>query len=62
MSRIAYTISGAAKAASVAESVIIEAVKGDALIARRIDGDSAVILHTDLQAWLEMMPDFRATR
>lgn len=58
---IAYTIMGAAEAASVDESVIIEAVKGNQLIARRIDADKAVILRTDIQAWLETMPDFRAT-
>jgi hypothetical protein len=62
---IAYTIQGAAEAACVAQLVIIAAVKGNHLIARRIESDAAIdkviILHTDLQAWAEKLPDFRAT-
>ena len=61
MSKIAYSIKGAAKATSVAELVIITAVKANELIARRIDGDKAVILRSDIQTWLESRPDFRAT-
>ena len=62
LGRIAFSIKGAAKAASVTESVIIAAVKANVLRARRIDGDKAVILNTDIKAWLETLPDFRATR
>jgi len=58
---IAYTIKGAAAAASVTESHIIEAVKASRLVARRIDADNAVILRSDIQAWVESLPDFRAT-
>ncbi|MCU1545030.1 MAG: hypothetical protein JWP30_130, partial [Homoserinimonas sp.] len=40
------------------EQVIIAAVKPKRLIARRIDGDKAIILRTDIQAWRESLPTF----
>lgn len=62
---IAYSIQGAANAVAVAELVIIAAVKAEMLIARRVESeaaiDKAIILHTDLQAWAETLPNFRET-
>jgi hypothetical protein len=58
MGRIAYTIAGAAKTASVTEEIIVAAVKDHKLIARRIEGKRAVILGTDIQAWLEGRPSY----
>ena len=58
MRRIAYTIAGAASAASVTEEIIVKAVKRHELIARRIEGKRAVILDSDIQAWLEAKPSY----
>lgn len=62
---IAYSIQGAAAAAAVTELVIIQAVKANLLIARRVPTgapvDTAIILRTDLQAWAETLPNFRET-
>jgi hypothetical protein len=66
MSKIAYNIAGAAKAASVTEFVIVEAVKQRELVSRRIDGvrregKRVVILRSDIQAWLKSKADYMAT-
>jgi len=61
LGKIAYTIEGAAAAASVSEAVIIDAVKANQLIARRIDTDKAVIMHRDIETWLGTLPNFRET-
>ena len=58
MRRIAYTIADAATAASVTEEIIVTAVKRHELIARRIEGHRAVILDSDIQAWLESKPSY----
>lgn len=58
MGRIAYTIAGAAKAASVTEEIIIDAVKQGELVARRVCGKRTVLLASDLQAWLENKPSY----
>lgn len=58
MGRIAYTIAKAAHAASVTEEIIVAAVRDHELIARRIEGKRAVILATDIQAWLEGKPSY----
>ena len=58
MNKIAYTIKGAAKVASVTEDIIVTAVKRNELVARRIEGKRAVLLATDIQAWLENKPSY----
>ena len=58
MRRIAYTIAGAASAASVTEEIIVRAVKQHELIARCIEGERAVILDSDIQVWLEGKPNY----
>jgi hypothetical protein len=58
MGRIAFTIKGAAKTASVTEDMIVAAVKSRELIARRIEGKRTAILATDIQAWLEKLPSY----
>ena len=58
MGRIAYTIAGAADAASVPEDIIVTAVQRRELVARRVKGKRAVILATDIQAWVESMPSY----
>jgi hypothetical protein len=58
MGKVAYTIAGAAKAASVTEDIIVSAVKAGDLIARRLEGKRAVILRKDIQGWLEQLPSY----
>lgn len=58
MGRIAFTIKGAAKTASVTEEIIVDAVKSGDLIARRIEGKRIAILATDIREWLEKFPSY----
>lgn len=55
MGKVAYTITGAAKSASVPEHIIKVAIRSGALIAREVD-DDLIVLHTELQAWAEELP------
>ncbi|WP_166789310.1 MULTISPECIES: hypothetical protein [unclassified Cryobacterium] len=52
---IAYTVQGAASAASVTEHAILVALKENRLVARDMEG-VRIILRTDIQAWLEGLP------
>jgi len=54
---MAYTITSAAQAASVEKSDIALAIQEGRLRARRIRGNP-LILRTDLQTWLDSLPDF----
>jgi len=58
--RIGYSIAGAAKAASVQEYIIVEAVRSNELIARSMGGSDVVILATDIQSWLESKPSLNS--
>ena len=57
-SNIGYTIVSAAEAAGVSVHDIEDAIRSRALVARRAAGDKAVILGTDLGAWLETLPNW----
>jgi len=55
--KIAHCIESAAEAASVKESDIAAAIRSGLLRARRLN-DQALILSTDLHAWVESLPEF----
>ena len=57
MGKVAYTIKGAAKAASVEKAAVVLAIQDGALSGRLVHG-GIVILKTDLHAWLEAQPDY----
>ena len=54
---MAYTIATAALAVSVRKSTIVTAIQSGELVARRMDG-TAIILSTDIQAWLSDQPNY----
>ena len=51
VSKVAYNIAGAAKAAGVTETTIALAIRNDLLPAYRID-NQAITLHEDLTKWV----------
>jgi len=55
--KIAHNIESAAEATSVRECDIATAIRHGELQAHRLNGQ-ALILSTDLQAWVEKMPIF----
>lgn len=58
MSRIAYTFATAVEAVGIKEQCLASAIKSGDLKAYRVGG-SMVILGTDIQAWVELQPDWR---
>jgi hypothetical protein len=62
MAKVAYTIKGAAKATSLEEQAITEAVCNEELIARTVVVGSLVaviISHADLTAWVQALSGYR---
>lgn len=58
MGKVAYTLAGASKAASVSKWDIVEAINSQQLMARRIDG-KPIVLRTDLKAWVAAAPEWQ---
>jgi excisionase family DNA binding protein len=54
--RLAYGIAEAMQAASVGRTLLYEAIAAKRLRARKA-GNRTLILKTDLQAWLESLPE-----
>ena len=61
MTKIAYSLAGAARAASVEKHDIIDAIKNDQLVARCVKDDKVVVLNSDIQTWLESKPNYRSS-
>ena len=60
MSRIAFNIAGAAEEIDTTAKEISNAISARTLRAHRV-GDRAIILSTDLAAWVEAQPEWYAT-
>jgi len=59
MARLVFSVAGAAKAAQVERSVIVDAVKDGTLAARQLGGQPK-ILACDMKAWLKALPDYKS--
>jgi hypothetical protein len=59
MLKVAYSTSEAAAAASVSEHAIRVAIKAGDLVARSL-GDTILVAHPDLTAWVLSLPPFQS--
>ena len=58
MTKIAYSLAGAARAASVDKYDIVDAIKKDQLVAHVVRDDKVVVLSSDIQTWLASKPSY----